>query len=139
MPRKKSVEPVDSVQAEYTAIITRAIIKHGSLVRSDSSLFGWVSDEDYGKGERYTWPVGPRHSITCGIAKTGRVDEHAYWYEFMGTFYEGDNTVHGMEVHGVTCNCGRITDRTFRWKESVGEAIRLVMMELLEERVKGAE
>lgn len=121
----------DRVREEYNRILTAAIIKNGSLVRTDASQYGWSDYGDYGNDF-----TKPRHSTTCGIAKTGRVVEDADWYEFMGTFYEGDNTVHGMEVHGVSCNCGRITDRVFRWSESPGEAIRIVLESVLEEKVK---
>ena len=124
----------DRVRAEYERILTAAILKHGSLVRKDASQYGWLDGLEYGEG----WK-NPRHSVQCGIAKTGRIVEDAYWYEFMGTFYEGDNTVHGMEVHGVTCNCGKITDRVFRWSESPGEAIRIVLESVLEDKVKSSE
>jgi hypothetical protein len=123
----------ERLEAEYKKILTAAIIKNGSLVKQDGgSQFGWAdSNTEWGVGLR-----GTRHTSSCGIAKTGRVEEYASWYEFMGTFYEGDNTVHGMEVHGVTCNCGLITDRVFRWSTSVSEAIREVMMGLLEEKIQ---
>lgn len=124
----------DRVQTEYEKILTAAIIKHGSIVRQDASLYGWISDEEYSLPFR-----GPRHSVECGIASTGLVEEHATWYEFAGTFAEQDNYKHGMEVHGVTCNCGKITDRVFRWDAPVGEAIRTVMMGLLEEKVDAQE
>lgn len=124
----------DKVRAEYDKIVKNAIIKHGAMVDLKFSTFGWEDrsglDTDYRK---------PRHSITCGIKSMGRLDEDACWEEFKGTFYEGDTRVYGMDVHDVTCNCGLITGRTFRWKESVGEAIRLVMMELLEEKVASEE
>jgi hypothetical protein len=125
----------DRVRAEYEKILTAAIIKNGQLVRTNGGYYGWGDYEgDYGGDFR-----SPRHSTTCGIAKTGRVEEDAYWYEFMGTFYEGDNTKHGMEVHGVSCNCGRITDRVFRWSESPGEAIRIVLEGVLTERVENSD
>jgi hypothetical protein len=65
------------------------------------------------------------------------VDEDAYWSEFAGTFASGDHYKHGMEVHGVTCNCGKIKNRIFRWDAPVGEAIRAVMVNLVEEKVRG--
>lgn len=128
----------DRVRAEYEKILTAAIIKNGSLVRPGNTYYGWgdyAGDYD----SRDPWGGGPRHSATCGIASTGRVDEDATWQEFMGTFYEGDESKHGMEVHGVTCNCGKLQDRTFRWDAPVGEAIRVVMMELLERSIKDGQ
>jgi hypothetical protein len=107
----------DRVRTEYEKILTAAILKHGSLVRKDASQYGWLDGLEYGEG----WK-NPRHSVQCGIAKTGRIVEDAYWYEFMGT-----------------CNCGKITDRVFRWSESPGEAIRIVLESVLEDKVKSSE
>ena len=118
----------DWVKEEYERILTAAILKNGSLVRNEgNTYYGWTDYE------------ATTHISSCGAAKTGRIVEDAYWYEFMGTFYEGDETVHGMEVHGVTCNCGRITDRVYRWSESPGEAIRIVLESVLEDKVKSSE
>jgi predicted Fe-S protein YdhL (DUF1289 family) len=131
-PRSPEEIREDRVKTEYEALLTAAILKHGTLVSKDASYYGWQgSNEEYAET---AWR-GPRHSVTCGIASTGRVEEHAAWSEFAGTFASNDYYKHGMEVHGVTCNCGKLTDRVFRWDSHVGEAIRLVMMELLEERV----
>ena len=116
----------DRVKAEYDKILTTAIIKNGSLVAKDASFYGWNTGEEYGGDFR-----SPRHSVVCGIAKTGRVEEDATWDEFMGTFYEGDTRKHGMEVYGVTCNCGKLKNRTFRWDAPVGEAVKAVVEELL--------
>lgn len=124
----------DLVKAEYEKILTAAIIKNGTLVAKDASIFSWMEDEGEYEGR---WARGPRHSVSCGIAKTGRVEEDATWYEFGGSLTGDQDTYkHGMEVHGVTCNCKKIKNRTFRWDAPVGEAIRVVMLELLAERVK---
>lgn len=124
----------DQVQAEYEKLLTAAILKNGSLVSADASLYGWVTMDDYDLGPRGGWSGATRHSLSCGIASTGRVEEDATWYEFAGTFASNDHYKHGMEVHGVTCNCGKITNRVYRWDAPVGEAIRLVLMELLEKQ-----
>lgn len=127
----------DRVKAEYEKILTAAIIKNGTLVAKDASIYSWVDDEYEYEGR---WARGQRHSVSCGIVKTGQVKEDATWYEFAGTFAEdGDTYKHGMEVHGVTCNCGKIKDRVYRWDAPVGEAIRIVMLELLAERVASEE
>lgn len=125
----------DRVRVEYERILTAAIIKNGMPVSRDGGYYGW-GDYEIEYPNDYE---GGRHSVACGIAKTGRVDEDAYWQEFMGTFYEGDETKHGMEVSGVSCNCGRITDRVYRWSESPGEAIRIVLEGVLSEKVESDE
>lgn len=133
-PRPPEEARAELVRIEYERILTAAILKHGMLVSKTASTFGWTgADEEYGSSWR-----GPRHSTECGIAKTGRVEEDSTWYEFAGTFASNDHYKHGMEVHGVTCNCGKITDRVYRWDASVGEAIRTVTMELVEERIEAA-
>lgn len=126
----------DRVKAEYEALVTKAVIRHGNLVDKSASLYGWMDQrDDYESGS--LWGGGPRHIVSCGVASTGKVVEDATWYEFAGTFAEGDNYKHGMEVHGVTCNCGRLTDRVYRWDANPGEAIRTVLEALLEEKIGG--
>lgn len=134
-PKSPEEQRQDRVQAEYEAILTAAIIKNGSLIGKDASIFGWATMDDYDTGPRGGWAGATRHSVTCGIASTGRVEEDATWYEFAGTFATSDHYKHGMEVHGVTCNCGKIQDRVYRWDAPVGEAIRIVMLELVEKNV----
>lgn len=125
----------DQVKAEYERLLTAAILKHGSLVAKDASIYGWLTMDDYDLGPRGGWKNAARHSLSCGIAKTGRIEEDATWYEFASTFDSNDHYKHGMEVHGVTCNCGKIKDRVFRWDAPVGEAIRVVVMEMLEQNI----
>jgi hypothetical protein len=134
-PRSPEEIRAEKVQTEYEKILTAAIIKHGSVVSDSASIYGWVTMDDYDLGLLGGWTNAKKHSSSCGIASTGRVEEDSTWYEFAGTFATSDHYKHGMEVHSVTCNCGKLTDRVFRWDASVGEAIRIVMMELLEERV----
>jgi len=74
-----------------------ALIKLGSPVAKDASFYGWID---------YDWraAVGNRpHPKRLLIAEHG-IDyaattyEESYWDEFMGTFYEGDTRVYGVDL-----------------------------------------
>lgn len=106
----------DAVRAEYERVLARVIIKRGSVVVQTDGWYGWV---DYD---------ATTHVSKCGVATHGAPDEDT-WYEFKGTFYEGDTSVHGMALSGVTCKCGRITDRSLRWQASVVEVATEVFAE----------
>ena len=133
-PKSPEEIKAEKVQTEYDRILVAAILKNGSVVNNGPNYYGWVCMDDYDLGPRGGWIDAVKHSTACGIASTGRIDDHATWYEFGGTDADPNYKI-GMEVHGVTCNCGKLTDRVFRWDAPVGEAIKTVMMELLEERL----
>lgn len=103
-------------QAEYNKALTAAVLKHGTMVSKDASSYGW---EDYEYHHGPNWSGRHKsHHVTCGWASVGKPEED-YWHEFQGTFYEGDTSVHGIVIKGLTCNCGRIQDREMRWQASI--------------------
>lgn len=120
----------DRVKAEYEKVVSAAIIMNGLMVSNSPSMYAW---RDY--DTEYDGSGGYRHIYSCGTASVGEVKEDTTWWEFAGT--DADNHYkHGMEVRGVTCNCGKITNRTYRWDASVGEAIKIVLENVLLERTE---
>lgn len=113
----------DAVQAEYDRLLARVVLKQGELVRKDESQYGW---HDYNDG----W-VRDSHHRTCEVT-CKRVQE-VTWYEFQGTFYEGDESVHGVSAFGVTCACGKLKDREVRWSAAMQEVAQAVFEELYKE------
>lgn len=106
------------VQKEYEKVLRRVIAKHGTVVSLNASFYGWGA-----------WDI--RHGQDpCPITVTGRAHE-TYWGEFMGTFYEGDTTVTGIEADGANCECGAVKDRSMRWRASVSEVAEAVFGEML--------
>jgi len=109
-----------SWQDDYRAAMQNAVLHNGSFVRQDggqrSQYFGgWA---DY---ENDVWLMRHVRSGTCELT-LGSIRE-TQWTEFMGTFYEGDETQHGVEVD-VSCACGYVTNRTVRWESTLGGALR---------------
>lgn len=110
------------VEREYKRHLMTAALQHGELVATDASFYGW---RDYSEEE---W-VGRRpHYRACAL--TGTSVHETSWGEFMGTFYDGDTTVHGVEVRGVSCACGRLKDRRVRWTAHPGDVAKAVFEEL---------
>lgn len=120
-------------QAEYDEALTAAVLKHGTLVREDPSFYGW-EDFDYHLGHglrsRHT-----AHHLKCEIVSTGKPVEST-WHEFQGTFYEGDTSVHGIDLPEVTCACGKVQDRTFRWQARMQEVAEAVFEEAFGNRAE---
>lgn len=109
------------VQQEYTRHLMAVALRYGDLVLVNPSMYGW---QDYSE----SFAGRPEHHRTCALTGT-RVREDS-WSEFKGTFYEGDDTVHGIIVTGVNCACGKLRNRSMRWTASVSEVAEAVFTEL---------
>lgn len=115
-----AAEMSDSAKAELRALIVSKLMANGDVVSLDPTYYGgW---ESYGDTV---------HLQECG----GKADpdtklEETYVREFMGTFYEGDSSVAVVELKGVSCNCGNLTDRTIRLKSTIGEFIFTLLNDL---------
>jgi hypothetical protein len=106
---------------EYNKALTAFIVKHGSPVtdgRRISLYSGWMA-EDYAEIRE--------HLDTCMITKS-RIDD-SEWDEFMGTFAEPSVQVqHGVDAV-VTCVCGQIQGRAFRFTGTFSELVQGVLNE----------
>lgn len=110
----------DEVRVEYERVLIAVVLRHGSVVdRGPGSYHGW---QDY---DRTT------HLRECTTATHGAVAE-ATWHEFKGTFDEGDDSVHGVQVTHVTCACGQLSNVTVRWSARMQEIAEAVFVELYE-------
>jgi hypothetical protein len=114
------------VRAEYQRALTRATARHGSIVSRDASFYGWTD-----------WDAST-HAQRCDVrVPEGAEVSEVSWDEFRGTFYEGDTTVHGVEVDGASCRCGQIKDRRVRWSATVQEVAEAVFTEAFGARQGG--
>lgn len=114
----------EEIREEYERLLVRLVLANGSLVGEDASFYGWHDHTTF----RWPGPGFSEHVGTCGIKSTGRVQEDI-WYEFKGTFYEGDTSVHGISLKGVTCNCDKVQDREVRWSAPMQEVAEAVFEE----------
>lgn len=105
------------VQAEYDDALREAILRHGTLVDTQASTYGWEADD---------W----KHARRCTVT-TRKQPYDDRWDEFAGTF-EGSYEKHGVSLDGVHCACGELVDRTMRWDADVStmmETIFTIAME----------
>lgn len=121
----------EEIQKEYDRLLIKLVLRHGDLVSERATTFGW---RDYAETFPNDWygRTFVEHLERCGIQSVGSVQEEI-WYEFQGTFYEGDNSVHGVAVFGLTCNCGKLTNRSVRWSARMQEVAQAVFEEHLNE------
>lgn len=111
----------ETVRAEYESILAEVVIERGKLVG-----FGCESDE-YAWED---WDSDNPHLAECGVAEH-RTPVESAWEEFVGTLAEPTHeTHHGVDLPGVTCTCGRLTDRTFRMEQPVQEVAEAVFTKL---------
>lgn len=109
------------VEQEYKRHLIAAVLRHGEMVSPTASYLSWRDHDEHIPGRR-------SHPRDCPLTATD-VRETS-WQEFMGTFYEGDDTVHGVEAIGVSCACGRLKDRRVRWTAHPGDVAKAVFEEL---------
>lgn len=105
-------------QAQYDAALTVVTLKNGLVVRDHPSIYMWT---DYPLTEHV-------QSTGCALTATGTAKE-TIWDEFQGTFYDGDTSVHGLQVSGVSCACGQVVDRAMRWEATVSAVAESVFNE----------
>jgi hypothetical protein len=110
-----------SWKQEYNKALVAFVVGHGSPVRDTTrpSIYsGWMAG-DYVEIRE--------HLDTCTIAAS-RIDD-SEWGEFMGTFAEPSvQTQHGVDAV-VTCACGQIEGRAFRFTGTFSELVQGVLSE----------
>lgn len=104
------------LQKEIKRRILKFLTKNGLPADTDWSrwYYGWIARD---------WATLVTHLGTCKVDIIHSSYEDAYWYEFQGTFYEGDSTVRGIEAK-ITCACGEITNRVWRYAGGYVELIK---------------
>lgn len=102
---------------EYHEAVIMAIVRNGSPLGKDASIYGWHAwEKDY-------------LAIVAMIKRRG-IDfkkstfNDSYWYEFAGTFAEEDNRIQGIEANIVLK--GGIS-YTYRWSGSFSELLTAVL------------
>lgn len=63
-----------------------------------------------------------RHMRGCAPDWRTATWEDVTWTEFQGTFYEGDESVTGVNVT-ASCMCGQYTNRVWRYQGSYAELL----------------
>jgi hypothetical protein len=124
-PEERIMAMSPEAQAEYNRAMAAATVKHGSIVRTNGTFYGW---SDYDAAMHVAgWSYTDKSVKPCPLVVpehgTVREDE---WSQFEGTFYDGDTTHHGVTVTGVSCSCGQLTDRTVRWEANMQEVAEAI-------------
>lgn len=102
----------------YDAVLKVLVLRHGDL-QGENSFYGLGTDPDY------------QHVNSCSV-RSDSVPVERHWQEFGDTF-NGNDTIHGVELAGVSCACGKLVNRTLRWSASVTEVLRAALEEVLGE------
>lgn len=104
----------------YRKALMEALIRDGGVVSSTPSHYStW---QDYARsGEIF------EHMKSCTVDLDRSTElKDSEWQEFMGTFYEGDETVHGVDAY-VSCSCGEYYQIPMRMTGTFGELVKRVL------------
>jgi hypothetical protein len=93
-----------------------AVVRNGSPLDTKPDWFGWIHPG-------YVALVKKVHDVGVDYDATPDPQE-ANWSEFMGTFYEGDTRVYGLEVDLVLKDGSTVR---YRYKGTLGELIHQVV------------
>lgn len=84
-------------KTEMKRAMIDALIKLGSPVRDDPSIYGWQIyewDEHRGRGIE----TRSQRVARIGVDYAATSYQESCWDEFQGTFYEGDTRVYGVDL-----------------------------------------
>lgn len=108
-------------RAEMKHHMIDVLVRMGSPVREDASIYGW---EEYEWGEHGGTETRRAHVARVGIDYAATTYVESCWDEFMGTFYEGDTRVYGVDLHLVLLDGTRLH---WRYSGSLSNLITAVL------------
>lgn len=69
------------------------------------------------------------HLTTCTFdPEKMKLPVDSSWSEFMGTYFEGDTTRHGLDGY-LTCQCGKYEDEHIRLQGTFGDLLQAILRE----------
>lgn len=104
---------------DFKRALIDAVILHGSPLNDKDTHWNWLAWEARNHEERWA----AVRTVGVDYEKTP-MPEDSCWEEFMGTFYEGDTRVYGMDVN-LVLNDG--THSPWRYSGTLGALIEAVM------------
>jgi hypothetical protein len=104
-------------KAIFHQAVIGALIEHGRPVDLNPSYYNWHDpDPDELRG----------HLEECGIAYEKCSWQDSNWQEFVGTFAPaGSDCYAGIEAV-VTCRCGAVEGRAWRYSDGYADLIRAI-------------
>jgi hypothetical protein len=108
----------DDWRVGFKRAVIDVLLRTSSKVRDGDTIYGWT---DYREDEDVH-----RLISTVGVDYGATTWEESTWDEFMGTFYEGDTRVRGVDIRLVLLDK---SEHNMRWTGSVAELITQVVNE----------
>lgn len=111
----------DDWKTGFKKALIDVLVHNGQLLRPSESdrTYSWADYSKEGQARQ-------KHVRTHDIDYERTTWEESEWHEFMGTFYEADTRVKGIDLR-VVMKTGEEYD--WRWQGSVAELIHLVVNE----------
>lgn len=101
---------------EFRKAMINALVEQGCAVCGDrADAFSWRDT---------SWQAKRAMVASVGIDYTATKYQESYWYEFMGTFYEGDSRVYGVDLDLVLLDGTRLH---WRYDRTLAELITAVL------------
>ena len=116
--QQKRSRKMSTWKAEFKRHLIDVLVKNGSKIDDNASSFGWQEYDLHGKYKSMITNHGIDYDKTTYTESS--------WSEFMGTFYEGDTSVYGVDMNLVL---GNGTVLKWRYAGTVSELIQAVLFE----------
>lgn len=113
-------------RAEMKRHMIDVLVRTGAPVRDDPSIYGWQVyewDEQWASRRKGT-ETRKQRVERVGIDYVATTYVESCWDEFMGTFYEGDTRVYGVDLHLVLLDGTRLH---WRYSGSLSDLITAVL------------
>jgi hypothetical protein len=103
---------------EFKRHLIDVLVKEGGKIDDKASAFSWQEYDFHGKYKSMISNHGIDYDKTTYTESS--------WYEFMGTFYEGDTSVYGVDMNLVL---GNGTVLKWRYAGTVSDLTQAVLFE----------
>ena len=113
----------DDWKKGYKQALMNAFAREASI-RSDYRYYARAGGLDYQASAKLA-----AHLKNCNISvENSSMPEDSSWHEFMGTFYEGDTTIYGLDAN-ITCECNKFENVAMRMTGTFSELLQAVLRE----------
>lgn len=117
-------DSMDDWKREYKKALLAAFVKAADVRSEKRSYYSTGGGFDY----QMTGDVH-QHFEQCNVdTYLTAMPDDSEWSEFMGTFYEGDNTAYGMDAE-ITCTCGIYKQIDMRYTGTFSDLLQAILRE----------
>jgi hypothetical protein len=100
----------------FATALRNMILQEGAPSDTEDIYYGWIAND---------YSTVLKHMEKCSVAESSEAPTEEEWDSFDGTFVDSC-TACGFTLL-VSCVCGKVKDRTWRWEGSMADAVKYLV------------